>query len=268
MQSKLILLLTFLSFNLFAQTDLAKPFADCNVEGSITIYDYNTKKWISSNTDDSHFATLPASTFKVVNTLIALEHGIAEDENHVVKWPGKTDELKYGHRPEIYHDITVKEAFKVSAGWAYREMAKVIGKDYYRKKLSEINYGNVDLSIEDADFWNFGDFAISPVNQIEILIRVYEETLPFKKESFAILKEIMIEESTEDYVLRAKTGWTRVNGKDLGWWIGYVTQDDNVYFFATRISKDLETPNDKFAYCRKQITKQVFRQMGVMEWKP
>ena len=79
---------------------------------------------------------------------------------------------------------------------------------------------------------------------------------------------MMIEESTEDYVLRAKTGWTRDGGKDTGWWIGYITQEDNVYFFATRIIKDRDTLNAKFANCRKQITKKVFRQMGVMKWKP
>lgn len=264
----IIFLLTLPAFHLFAQVDLKKPFTDCNIEGSITIYDYNAKTWISSDINASHFATLPASTFKIVNTLIALEYGVIENEDDIIKWPGSTDTTKYGYRPDIYHDMSIKEAFRASAGWAYVEMATEIGKEYYRKKLSEINYGNVDLSIDDADFWNFGGLAVSPVNQIEILIGVYDETLPFKKESFRILKELMIEEQTDEYVLRAKTGWTRDGGKDTGWWIGYITKADNAYFFATRIIKDRETPNNQFAQCRKQITKQVFRQLGVMVQEP
>lgn len=73
---------------------------------------------------DSNQPTLPASTFKIINTLIALETGIASSEEHIIKWPGSTDTVKYGYRPDIYHDISIKDAFKLSVGWAYVEMAK------------------------------------------------------------------------------------------------------------------------------------------------
>tara|TARA_R110002020_G_scaffold471914_1_gene699418 strand:- start:5677 stop:5832 length:156 start_codon:yes stop_codon:yes gene_type:complete len=49
----------------------------------------------------------------------------------------------------------MKEAFRLSAGWAYIELAKKIGKQKYKKYLSAINYGSVDLSIEGDEFWNF-----------------------------------------------------------------------------------------------------------------
>ncbi|MBC9794892.1 class D beta-lactamase [Sinomicrobium weinanense] len=257
-------ILIFSFIKLFGQQDITKPFKDCGIKGSITLYDYNAKKWITSDIDDSQFPTLPASTFKVINTLIALESGVISDENEIIDWPGTTDTIKYGYRPEIYHDISIKEAFKVSAGWAYIELAKKIGKEKYKEYLTQCNYGNVDLSINDDDFWNFGNFAISPANQIKILIGVYEETLPFEKKYFRILKNIMIEEQTENYTLRAKTGWTRDGGKDTGWWVGYVERDDNVYFFATRLIKNRDEPNPDFNKCRKKITKDVLRQLNVL----
>ena len=145
--------------------------------------------------------TLPASTFKIINTLIALEAGVIADENEIIRWPGETDTVRYGYRPDIYHDMSLKEAFKLSAGWVYVELAKKIGKNRYREFLTSSNYGNADVSINDPDFWNFGNFAISPANQIEVLIGVYEETLPFSKGSFKILKEIMEEEQTDSYTL-------------------------------------------------------------------
>jgi beta-lactamase class D len=242
-----------------------KPFRQCCIEGSITIYDYLAKKWISSDIYDSQSPTLPASTFKILNTLIALESEVIFDENEIIKWPGSTDTLKYGYRPAIYHDMSLAEAFKVSAGWAYIELAKKIGKEQYAKFLNACNYGNIDLSIDDNDFWNFGDFAISPANQIEILIGVYEETLPFKKEYFQIVKKIMIEEITETYILRAKTGWARDGGKNIGWWVGYIERDENVYFFATRLLKSREKPNPNFGSCRKVITRTILRQLNVIE---
>ena len=265
---KLILLtaaLNLILLKLYGQQDLSKPFRACNTEGSITIYDYHAKKWISSDIHDSHYPTLPASTFKIINTLIALEFDVIANENETIKWPGSTDTVKYGFRPDIYHDMSMKEAFKTSAGWAYVELAKKIGKEKYEDYLTASNYGNVDLSINDNDFWNFGSFAISPANQIEILIGIYEETLPFKKESFEILKNIMVEEETQSYTLRAKTGWTRDGGKDTGWWVGYVERDDNVFFFATRLIKNREIANPNFGRCRKEITKTILKQLNILE---
>ncbi|MEO9870699.1 penicillin-binding transpeptidase domain-containing protein [Ekhidna sp.] len=264
MRITLILLLTSISTSVFGQTSWNQSFEDCGIEGSITIYDYNLHKWTTSDMDDSQVPTLPASTFKIVNTLIALETKVVKDENEIIPWIDNYDTLKYGHRPHIYHSMSMKEAFELSAGWAYVELAKKIGKDRYKNILTQIGYGNVDLSIEDPDFWNFGEFAISPANQINVLVKIYEETLPFSKRSYKTLKAIMVTEVTDDYVIRAKTGWTRANGKDTGWWVGYIEKADNVYFFATRLIKDRNELNSNFGSCRKDITKRIFKELGIL----
>src|SRR5690606_36364467 len=100
-------LLFVLSLPAFSQADLVTPFKDCNLGGSITIYDYKNKKWIVNDEADSRKETQPASTFKVINLLIALETGVIKDENAIVKWPGSTDTTLYGYRPDIYKDISV-----------------------------------------------------------------------------------------------------------------------------------------------------------------
>lgn len=265
MRTFLLLFLTSSFCNIQAQTSLNKPFEECGIYGSITIYDYHLKKWITNNVDDSQLATLPASTFKIVNSLIALETGVVKDENEIIPWIDDYDTLKYGDRPNIYHSMSMREAFKLSAGWTYVELAKKIGRDRYKDFLTQIGYGNVDLSIEDPDFWNFGEFAISPTNQINVLVGIYEETLPFSERTFKILKEIMIEEETDEYVIRAKTGWTRDGGKDTGWWVGYVEKPDDVYFFATRLLKDRQDANPNFGKCRKEITKTILKELGMID---
>lgn len=263
-------LLFFISLTAFfcnvsvGQIDLKKPFEDCSINGSITIYDYRANKWISSDINDSNTGTLPASTFKILNTLIAIETDVVSDEKEIFIWPGKADTVKYGYRPEIYHDMNLQEAFKLSAVWVYLELAKKIGSENYNKFLTLCNYGNKDISVNDPDFWNFGNLAISPANQIEILIGIYEETLPFSSRSYEILKNIMVEERTENYTLYAKTGWTRYGGKDTGWWVGYVERKENVWFFATRLVKDRDTVNPNFGRCRKEITRNILRQMNVL----
>lgn len=257
-------LLLYCSFPTFAQLDLTIPFKNCNVLGSITIYDYKNQKWTSSDEVDSRSETQPASTFKIFNLLVALETGVIKDENEVIKWPGSTDTTLYGYRPEIYKDITVKEAFEVSAGWAFIELAKRIGREKYAYYLRLAEYGNGNLTEKGDDFWNFGAFGISPRNQVEFLIKVYKGKTPFSARNLAILKKVMVNEQIADYTLRAKTGWTRVADNDIGWWVGYVERKDNVYFFATRLTKKRNMPNPNFGKCRKTITKSVLTQLGVM----
>ncbi|RFS13722.1 penicillin-binding transpeptidase domain-containing protein [Emticicia sp. C21] len=261
-----ILCIVFLySLHVSAQIDFVTPFKDCQIEGSTSIYDYKNKKWILSDSKDAQVETLPASTFKIINLFIALETGVIKDENEVVKWVGTTDTTLYGYRPDIYKDMTVKEAFEVSAGWVFIELAKKIGKERYKHYLKLCKYGNQNLSQKDADFWNFGAFAISTINQIEFMTKVYEEKVPFSKRNIEILKRVMITEKTDAYTIRSKTGWTRVSGNDIGWWVGYVERNENVYFFATRIIKKRSTINKNFGQCRKDITKNILRQLKAIE---
>jgi len=237
---------------------------DCPEAGSIVVYDYQNKLWTLSDSVNTKKETLPASTFKIINFLIALETEVIKDENDIVKWTNDYDTIKYGHRPDIYRDMTIEEAFKVSAGWVFIELAKKIGKDKYRKYLTESNYGNLNLTQEDFDFWNFGKFGISPINQVEFLKNLYEENLPFSKRNIQLVKSIMINEQNENYILRAKTGWTRESRMNTGWWVGYIENEKGTYFFATRLLRDRSLDSGNFGSCRKEITKKVLKELGVL----
>jgi len=245
--------------------DFKKYFDQCNVDGAIAIYDNKNHKWIVSDTVATKKETLPASTFKIINLLIALETKTIASENDIVKWPGSTDTIKYDYRPNIYHDISVKEAFEVSAGWAFIELAKKIGKDNYKKYLSLCHYGNVNLSQTDPDFWNFGAFGISPINQVEFLKNFYDEKLPFSKRNIDIVKKVMITEQNQDYSIHSKTGWTRENDINTGWWVGYLENKNGTYFFATPLLQDRKLNAANFGNCRKEITKSVFRDLNIIQ---
>ncbi len=243
--------------------EFKRYFDDCGTNGSVVIFDTGSGNWIASDTTDIYKTTLPASTFKIMNLLIALETGVIADENTVVRWVGSTDTVKYGYRPDIYHDMSVKKAFELSAGWVYVELAKKIGKERYRKYLNLCNYGNGMLTQTDPDFWNFGEFGISPVNQVDFLIRLYNEQLPFSKRNMKIVKDVMINERKEQKTVHAKTGWTRDLGINTGWWVGYVESRGQVHFFATRLLQDRKFNRADFGNCRKEITRMVLKDLAL-----
>lgn len=251
---------------IFAQTDLSHFFETDGFDGSITILDYQNNKWLYSDTLDAQKATLPASTFKIINSCIALETNVIEDENEVIKWDRKI--RKFQDEPMIAwnRDTHLKDAFQNSTVWFYVELAKRIGNRNYREFLSKSHYGNGNINNDtDGDFWNYGDFAITPINQIEFLKAIYERKLPFSKRTYEIVEEIMIDEKTENYTIRGKTGWTTKRGKDIGWWVGYVEVKDNVYFFASRLIKDINDDKPNFSKARKEIVRKALKEIEVLQ---
>jgi beta-lactamase class D len=48
----------------------------------------------------------------------------------------------------------------------------------------------------------------------------------------------------------------------LGWFVGYLEKEDNLYFFATNIES--ANPTDNFSAVRIEITKKVLRRLGLL----
>ncbi|MEC3965836.1 penicillin-binding transpeptidase domain-containing protein [Flagellimonas halotolerans] len=234
------------------------------LKGSTTIYDYNHKKWMYTDEQDANVATLPASTFKILNSLIALEYKAVQDETEILNWDGKP-KSHFGTVIKAWNkDTDMRSAYKNSTVWFYVEMAKRIGRKKYRKILKKCNYGNGNFSEKGTDFWNYGDFSITPKNQIQLLIKLYENELPFSDGNIDKVKEIMISDRSDTRVLRGKTGWTRKDGIDIGWWVGYVeTTDGNIFFFATRLQKDVQDTNTNFSRGRIAVTERILNDLGV-----
>ncbi|MFD2744293.1 MULTISPECIES: penicillin-binding transpeptidase domain-containing protein [Sphingobacterium] len=233
------------------------------VSGSTTIYVYNNKTWLFTDSVDAHTETLPASTFKIMNALIALEEKAVKDEHEVLKW----DRIRKKHfDTEIdswNKDTDLKTAYKNSTIWFFVRLAEKIGRTNYQQYLEKCDYGNANLSEKGTDFWNYGDFGITPKNQVEFLVHLHENKVPFSSETSSTVKEIMISEKTDAYILREKTGWTRKADQDIGWWVGYIETPEQLLFFATRIKKDVKQNNPNFSKARKEITKSILSDMSI-----
>jgi beta-lactamase class D len=255
----ILIILTIWASLSFGQTNFQKYFDSLSVKGSTTIYNYHKKEWIFTDKQDAELATLPASTFKIPNSLFALEYKAVQDESEVFKWDGEP-KSHLGTVVNVWNkDTDLKNAFKNSTVWFYVEVARRIKRNKYQKVLKKCNYGNGNLKENGDDFWNYGEFAVSPKDQINFLIKFYENRLPFSKATIEKVKEIMISEKTETHTYRDKTGWTRKNGQDIVWWIGYLETNGNVYFFATRLIKNENENNPYFLKGRKEITKLILK---------
>lgn len=235
--------------------DFGKYFQQAGVKGSFILYDLNKDLYLIYNTKRANTRFIPASTFKIFNSLVALETGAVRDENEVIKWDGVKREF-----PEWNQDQTMRTAIKYSSVWFYQELARRIGQEQMQRYITLANYGNQDISGGIDLFWLQGGLRISPKEQIDFLVKLYQNNLPFSQRSIRIVKDILINEKTNDYVLRGKTGWATSSKPQVGWYVGYLERGSNAYFFA--INLDITKPDDTKA--RINITKSILRDMGLI----
>ncbi len=240
--------------------NFGQHFQELGVEGSIIITELNGDRLWQHNPQRNQTAFPTASTFKILNSLIALETGVISNELAVLTWDGIPRAI-----PTWNRDLNLKEAFKLSAVWFYQVLARRIGYERMQQWITQVGYGNQNIgTAEEIDqFWLQGTLQITPEQQVQFLRRLYENDLPFSEQTLTVVKEIMIYEQTPDYTIRAKTGWFGFGNESLqniGWFVGYVETGDNAYFFATNI--DVNQPEDGPA--RIELTRRCLQDIGVL----
>lgn len=252
----MLLVLALLSISGCSHTsDTEKYINDNEINATIVITSLRTGEEHIINKTRSQERFLPASTFKIPNSLIALQQGIV-DEDDTISWDGRDKGFS-----EWNKDHSLKTAFSVSCVWFYQELAKMIGIESYLEYLEMMNYGNKMVGNNVDTFWLEGDIRISAAEQVEFLKTVYFEEFDFDEANYSILKELMIEEKTDNYTLRAKTGLAQRVTPRTGWYVGYVETDVDVWFFAC----NLEVQQESDADLRKDLAMMYLRELQIIE---
>jgi beta-lactamase class D len=220
------------------------------LEGTILVLDSKGEKYYSNNFELAAKGHLPASTFKIPNTLIGLETAVI-DSNTVFKWDGKKRRL-----PSWEKDLKLREAFHASCVPCYQELARKIGTSRMQDFLKKFDYGNMSVDSATLDlFWLEGDSRISATGQLAFLEKLYKEELPVAKENMRIMKQLMLISEDAGYKLYGKTGWAMRDDWNIGWFVGFVEKGNELYFVATNV-KPLEGFNmDDFAKIRLELSK-------------
>nr|WP_290975074.1 class D beta-lactamase [Herbaspirillum sp.] len=228
-------------------------FAEAGVPGTLVVADLRggKERMLVHAPERAAQRFVPASTFKVPHSLIALDAGVLRDEFQVIPWDGVKRSV-----PAWNRDQDLRSAMRYSAVWVFERFAADIGKEREVAYMRKIPYGNASADGPEP-FWVDGQLAISANEQIAFLRRLYRNELPFKVEHQLIVKDVMVNEAGKDWILRAKSGWS---GK-IGWWVGWVEREEGPVFFALNI----DTPNRMGDLPkREQIVRQALKKMGVL----
>lgn len=228
-----------------------QAFANKGLNGTFLLYDLSAEKLLVYNEARSDSAFTPASTFKICNALIGLQSGTMQSVDDTISWNGHQYPWNGWNQ-----DHNLRTAMPVSCVWFYQEMARRIGRDNMKHWLDELGYGNTIIGDNIDLFWLDGSLQISAKQQLVFLTSLIKNDLSFDVQIQKDVKEILITEKTDEYVIHAKTGWAMRVDKSVGWYVGYVEKGADNYIFV--LNYDMTNPKEQSQY-RKQLTYELLR---------
>jgi beta-lactamase class D len=172
----------------------------------------------------------PASTFKIPNSLIALETGVASGPDFFLPWDSTAAPTR---RSSWARDQTMRSAFRNSVLWYYQELARRTGPDRMRQWLDRLEYGAGGIGAAVDQFWLNGDLRISANEQVEFLRRFHRGELDVSARSIAIVRDMMLLEDGGTWRLFGKTGTSGVTEtRENGWIVGFAESPAGVHIYA------------------------------------
>jgi len=234
---------------------LDKVFSDAGINGTFVLYDVTANRLVVHAPIRAEKRFIPASTFKIPNSLIGLSTGAVGSVDEAIPYGGKPQPIKAWEA-----DMGLRDAITISNVPVYQELARRIGLENMREKLAQIPYGNNETGNKVDRFWLEGPLKISAVEQTIFLARLARGDLPFRSDIQQSVREIILLEQKSDQVLYGKTGWTSTPTPDIGWWVGWVEKENRIYSFAINI----DMPNRADVAKRVEIGKVCLRTLGIL----
>jgi beta-lactamase class D len=238
--------------------DLAKRFADAGTVGTFVGYKTDDYLIIASDKDRSGQAFLPASTFKIPNSLIALETGVVGDpDRDVFKWDGVKRSIEAWNQ-----DHTLRSAIAASVVPVYQEIARRIGAERMQKYVDLFEYGNRNIGGGIDQFWLTGEMRIDPIQQIDFVDRLRRGVVPISKRSQDLVRDILPVTKAGDATIRAKSGLlgAELGKPSLGWLVGWAEKGSAQTVFALNL--DVREP--RHVADRMKLAQQCLAEIGAI----
>jgi len=241
--------------------DWGAVFEEHGVVGTIAVRAVGGDETLVWNAARAAEPRRPASTFKILNSLVILESGVLPDVDTMVPWDGVERSV-----PAWNQDLSLRTGIEVSAVWMYQEMARRVGADRMLEAIGASGYGNEVLGGPIDEFWLTGELAISPLEQLDFLERLATGDLPFAPGNVDAVADILVRERGEDWTWSHKTGTALIEEPDLGWLVGTTSRADRRWVFALNI--DLEVAGDVVGQIdplvRQEVARRILQDVGAL----
>lgn len=235
--------------------NLSKYFGE--YEGSFVLYDSKNDAWSIHDMEHATLRVAPNSTYKIYDALFGLEEGVITPEDSFIAWNGESYPFESWNA-----DQTLQSAMNSSVNWYFHAVDEQLGVSDVYSYIQEIGYGNENMSGDFPAYWMESSLEISPIEQVELLTKLQNNSFGFASENINAVKDAICLFSSDAGTFYGKTGTGRVDGQDVnGWFVGFVETADNTYFFAANIGADSDASGSNAT----EITMSILSDMNI--WK-
>ena len=232
-------------------TDLSAYFGDN--AGTFVLYEQGKDQWTIYNEDMALSRMAPLSTWKIYDALLGLESGIISPEASEMEWDGTLYWTDTWER-----DQNLDTAIRNSVNWYFHAIDRVAGMEQVKDFVEQIGYGNQNPGRDPENYWLDSTLEISPVEQVEMLQKLYDNTFGFQPQNIEAVKQAILLETGEGYSVYGKTGTGEKNGINVcGWFVGYIETEEGPCFFAALLEGDSDATGSLAA----QVTGEILKDM-------
>lgn len=235
--------------------EISSLFDETKSEAVFVTFDGQDYRRYGNAMARSQTAYVPASTFKILNALIALQHHQATP-SEVFKWDGQPRAIAAWEK-----DLTLAEALQVSAVPIYQILAQRIGLDLMRQEIKRVEYGNQQIGQQIDRFWLDGPLKITPEQETKFVYQLATQQLPFDLSVQQQVKQMLYIERRGESKLYAKSGWgSPAQQPQVGWYVGWVEQANGK---ITAFALNMRMQEDDKVEQRKQLTLEILDKLGL-----
>ena len=235
--------------------DLSTYFGE--YEGSFVLYDLKNDEWSIHDKEHATLRVAPNSTYKIYDALFGLEEGVITPENSFIAWNGESYPFEAWNA-----DQTLQSAMNSSVNWYFQTLDEQLGASDVYSYIQEIGYGNENMSGDFSTYWMESSLEISPIEQVELLTKLQNNSFGFAPENINAVKDAICLSSSDAGTFYGKTGTGRVDGQDVnGWFIGYIETAKKYVLSAVSIYADSDATGGNAT----EITMSILSDMNI--WK-
>ena len=231
-------------------------FTTAGINGTFVLYDAKNDRYIGFNKPRAEKRYVPASTFKILNSLIGLSVGAVRSVDEILPYKSHAKPLSKAWEKHM----GLREAIALSNVPIYQELSRRIGLEHMRENVAKVNYGNKEIGDTVDTFWLKGPLQISAIEQTQFVAKLAKGELPFPAACQTAVREIVFLDQGESWKLYGKTGWQNAPDPGVGWWVGWLQKDGRIYSFALNL--DIQKASD--AGKRMELGKASLKALGFL----
>lgn len=236
------------------QHEISSLFNQAHTQAVFVTYDGKQFKSYGNDLNRAKTQYIPASTFKMLNALIGLQHHKATN-TEVFKWNGEKRLF-----PAWEKDMTLGEAMQASAVPVYQELARRIGLSLMQEEVKRVHFGNTQIGSQVDNFWLVGPLEITPEQEAQFAYQLAMKQLAFDPAVQQKVKEMLYIERRGDTKLYAKAGWGMDVEPQVGWYTGWVEQPNGK---VTAFALNMQMDKSADLGLRKQLTLDTLDKLGL-----